>query len=191
VSDQVGAAVANVTVNARQVSTGTTVTAVTSDTGNYTIPQLRVGEYEVSIEHMGFKTFRRTGLTLEAAQTVRLDAQLEVGASTESVTVTAEAPLLHTESGTLVTNIKPSQIQNLPLMPVSTGFIRDPFALSNTVAGVLQTFVGTRVNGLGQTSIQYRLEGEVLGNNGAAGITPAAANGATLLWHIQWIAIGN
>lgn len=171
VVDQTGAAVANVTITATQVSTGTTVAGVSSETGNYTIPQLRVGEYSVTVEQTGFKKYIRSGLTLDAAQTLRLEIQLEVGATTESVTVTAEAPLLRTDSGTLVTNIKPAQIQSLPLMPISGGFIRDPFALSNTVAGVNQTFVGTRINGLGQSSIQYRLEGEILGQQGFAGIT--------------------
>ncbi|MEI9814217.1 MAG: carboxypeptidase regulatory-like domain-containing protein [Acidobacteriota bacterium] len=171
VTDQTGAVVANVTVTAKQVATGTTVTAVTSDTGNYTIPQLRVGDYEVSIEQTGFKAYLRSGITLSAAQTLRLDVALEVGATSDSVTVTSEASLLHMDSGTMVANLSPAQIQNLPLLPISTGFIRDPFALGNTVAGVLQTFTGTRVNGLGQSSIQYRLEGEVLGNQGFAGIT--------------------
>jgi hypothetical protein len=124
----------------------------------------------VTIEHAGFKAFRRSGLTLSAAQTLRMDAQLELGSTTDSITVSAEASMLHTEGGTLTANLVPSQIQNLPLLPVGT-FIRDPFALSNTVAGVLQTFVGTRVNGLGQNSIQYRLEGEVLGQVNFPGIT--------------------
>lgn len=171
ITDPTGAVVAGVTVSATQLATGTTVTAVTSDTGNYTIPQLRVGEYSVAIEQSGFKSYQRSGLTLSASQILRLDVTLELGATTESVTITADSSLLQTDSGTLATNLKPAQIQSLPLMNIGTGFIRDPFALSNTVAGVLQTFVGTRINGLGQSSIQYRLEGEVLGNQGFAGIT--------------------
>lgn len=171
VSDPSGAVVANVTVSATQNATGTTVTGLTSDTGNYTIPQLRVGEYTVVIEHAGFKKFERLGIVLSASQILRLDVTLELGSTAESVTVTADSSMLQMDSGTLVTNLKPSQIQNLPLLPVGT-FIRDPFALSNTVAGVLQTFTGTRVNGLGQTSIQYRLEGEILGEPGGQGTSP-------------------
>jgi hypothetical protein len=170
VTDQTGAVMANVEVKATQVATGAITTGVTTETGNYTLPQLRVGDYEITVEKSGFKTYKRGGVTLAASQALRLDVQLEVGATTESVTVTAESSLLKTESGTLVTNLAPSQIQALPLLPVGT-FIRDPFALSNTVAGVLQTFVGTRVNGLGQSTIQYRLEGEVLGQVSFPGIT--------------------
>jgi hypothetical protein len=170
VTDQTGAVLADVTVQAKQVDTGTMVTGATSATGAYTIPQLRVGEYEITIEHAGFKAYKRAGISLSISQILRLDVQMEVGSTSDSVTVTAEASLLKTDSGQMVTNLAPAQVQSLPLLPVGT-FIRDPFALSNTVAGVLQTFTGTRVNGLGQTSIQYRLEGEVLGQVSFAGIT--------------------
>jgi len=173
ITDQTGAVMSGVTVTAKQVATGTTVTAASSETGNYTIPQLRVGDYEISVEQAGFKTFRREGLSLSAAQTLRLDIQLEVGSTTESVTVTAEASLMKTDSGTLTTNITPRQIQNLPLLPVGT-FIRDPFSAGQTVAGLTWTSSGfgvSRVNGLPGAGVQYRLDGEVLGQLAAPTIT--------------------
>ncbi len=161
---------ADVNVQATQVATGTTLTAATSDTGNYNISQLRPGEYEIVIEKTGFKTYRRAGITLAAAQIQRLDVQLEVGSTTDSVTVTAEATLLQTDTGTLVKNITVASIQNLPLLPVGT-FVRDPFAIGNILPGVIQSFVATRVNGQGQNTIQYRLDGEILGQVSFAGIT--------------------
>ncbi len=173
ITDQTGAVMANVTVTAKQLATGAISTAASSETGNYTIPQLRVGEYEISIEQTGFKAFRREGLTLNAAQTLRLDIQMEVGSTTESVTVTAETSLMKTDSGTLTTNITPRQIQNLPLLPVGT-FIRDPFSVGQTVAGLTWTSSGfgvSRVNGLPGAGIQYRLDGEVLGQLAAPTIT--------------------
>jgi hypothetical protein len=142
VTDPTGAVIPDITVVATHLDSGTVVNGVTSATGNYTIPQLRVGNYNVVVEHAGFKTFRRGGIALLATQTLRLDISLEVGATSESVTVTAEASLLKTESGALSHNILPSSIQNLPLLPVGT-FIRDPFALANAVPGVLQNFVAT------------------------------------------------
>jgi hypothetical protein len=172
VTDPTGAVVPNVTVSATQVEAGTTVTAVTSEAGLYTIPQLRVGEYSVTVEQTGFKKFTRSGIILAASQSLRLDITLELGATTESVTITAESSLLKTDGGMINTNLVPAQIRNLPLLPVGT-FIRDPFALSNTIAGVQQTFVGTRINGLGQTSIQYRMDGEILGEpNGQGSVFP-------------------
>ena len=179
VTDQTGAALADTTVTALHVDSGFTATGNTSDTGNYSISQLLVGRYEITVERAGFKTFHRDGLTLSAAQSLRLDVIMEVGTATESVTVTAESSLLKTESGTLVHNITPAQIQALPLLPVS-GFIRDPFAMVQTLPGVVYTVPAPgslagptmRVNGLsGTTTNQYRLDGEVLGNIAAAGIT--------------------
>jgi hypothetical protein len=131
VTDQTGAVMAGVEVKATQLATGAVSVGVTTDTGNYALSQLRVGEYEIVVEKSGFKTYKREAISLNAAQTLRLDVQLEVGATTESVTVTAEATLLHTDSGTLTTNITPAQIRNLPLLPVGT-FIRDPFSIAQT-----------------------------------------------------------
>ncbi|MEO5923928.1 MAG: TonB-dependent receptor [Bryobacteraceae bacterium] len=170
VTDQTGAVMADVTVQATQVATGTTLEAATSATGNYTITPLRPGDYEVTVERAGFKTYKRAGITLAAAQILRLDVQLEVGATTDSVTVTAEATLLQTDTGTLVKNITVANIRNLPLLPVGT-FVRDPFAIGNILPGVIQNFVATRVNGQGQNTIQYRLDGEILGQVSFAGIT--------------------
>ncbi len=173
VTDQTGAVMADVNVQATQLATGAVSSAATSETGLFSIPQLRVGEYEVQIEKTGFKTFRRAGITLAASQTLRLDVQMEVGATTESVTVTAEATLLKTDSGTLGTNITTAQIRNLPLLPPGT-FIRDPFSVGQTVAGLTWTSQGfgvARVNGLPGANIQYRLDGEILGQRAAPTIT--------------------
>ena len=173
VTDPTGAVVANVPVKATHVETGTTIIGTTSDTGNYSIPQLPVGAYEITVQQPGFKAFHRTGLTLGSAQVLRLDVALEVGAASESVTVSAEASLVQTDSGTLIRNITPQQIQNLPVLPVGT-FIRDPLALAYTLPGsVNQSGSGfaPRMNGLPQASNQYRVDGEVVTNTGAATIT--------------------
>ena len=79
VTDPTGAVVADAPVKALHVDTGTTMTGTTSQTGLYTIPQLPVGRYEVTVAQPGFKTFRREGLTLSATQILRLDVTLEVG----------------------------------------------------------------------------------------------------------------
>ena len=59
----------------------------TTTAGNYTITQLPVGTYELSATASGFRNFVRSGITAAAAQTLRIDVSLEVGAATESVTV--------------------------------------------------------------------------------------------------------
>jgi len=175
ITDQTGAVLASASINAKHIETGTVLTGTSSATGNYTINQMPIGLYEITVEQAGFKTYRRDGMTLGSAQTLRLDVGMEVGATTESVTVTAESSQLKTESGTLVHNITPAQIQALPLLNVGAGtsFIRDPFQLSLTLPGVVSGGVGfsPRVNGLPAGSNQYRLDGEILGQQGFATIT--------------------
>ena len=101
VSDPAGAVIASAPIQAKNVQTGVLYEGATSTTGNYTIAQLPVGIYEVSVTVPGFKKYTRTGLEIEVAQTLRADITLEVGSSSESVTVTEAAPLLKTESGEL------------------------------------------------------------------------------------------
>src|SRR5271170_7215923 len=87
VSDPAGAVVAGAAIEARNVATGAVYPVATSNTGNYTIAQLPAGAYDVTVTVMGFKKFIRAGLTVEVAGTIRVDAALEVGAATESVTI--------------------------------------------------------------------------------------------------------
>src|ERR1700704_3076025 len=99
VTDPAGAVVPNTPVEVRNTDTNVAYPAQTTDTGAYTVPRLPPGPYSVSVGAAGFKKLTRTGMTVDAGQTLPLDLVLEVGSNTESVTVTAEATLLKTESG--------------------------------------------------------------------------------------------
>src|SRR4051812_24069589 len=68
ITDQTGAVVPNIPVKATHVDTGTVLQSTTSATGNYSIPQMPIGRYEISVEATGFKAFRRAGVNLAAAQ---------------------------------------------------------------------------------------------------------------------------
>jgi hypothetical protein len=174
VADQTGAVIANAPIEARHVDTGALFLAATTETGNYTIGQLPIGRYEVTVSAPGFKTFNRQGLNLAAAQVLRLDIPMEVGSTQESVTITADATLLKTESSAVVHNVTVSQMQRLPLMPVnggtgatsSSGF-RDPFAIALLIPGV-QYAASTDmiVNGTPDGTVQYRVDGQTAGNLG-------------------------
>jgi hypothetical protein len=174
VSDQTGSVVPGVAVRALHVDTGQTLAVTTSSTGNYSIPQMPIGAYEIMVEAAGFKTYKREGVSLSAAQVLRLDIGLEVGATTDSVTVTGEASLLKTETGAIAHNITVSQIQDLPIVPVNgaTGAIaafgfRDPYGLARLIPGVQYTANSQMViNGKGTATVQYRIEGQ---NSGLTG----------------------
>src|ERR1700674_1858586 len=98
VSDPAGAVIANAPIQAKNEGTGGLYQVVSTATGNYTLAELPAGNYEITATAPGFKKFIRQGLTIQVAQTLRIDIALEVGNATESVTVSAEAPLLKTES---------------------------------------------------------------------------------------------
>src|SRR5215472_12287162 len=81
VADPAGAVVASAPIEARNTETGILYQAETSTTGNYTLVQLPVGTYEVSVTVPGFKKYVRQNILVEVAQTARIDVALEVGAA--------------------------------------------------------------------------------------------------------------
>src|SRR5690348_4568474 len=99
VLDPAGAAVANAMVQATRVETGVNYPTTTTDKGDYTIGELPVGTYEVTVSVPGFKKYVRQNLQVQVALTLRIDATLQVGTASESITVTEAATLLNTESG--------------------------------------------------------------------------------------------
>lgn len=130
VVDPSGAAVANATVQARNIETNEMATATTESAGSYVLPFLRPGKYSMTIEAAGFKKSIREGLTLQVGQTAGIDITLEVGQLTEQVTVTAETPLLQTEKSDRGQVIDEQRVRELPLNA------RNPFMLSILSAGV-------------------------------------------------------
>jgi hypothetical protein len=192
VSDPAGAVVANAPIQARNIETGVVYPAATSTTGNYTIAQLPVGTYELSVAVQGFKKWIRPALTVEVAQILRVDAQLEVGASTESVTVTAEATLLDTETGDLRHTVTVERLDDLPVLGIGSGQagsagIRNPDAMIELVPGTLwQPNAEVRINGTPNNTQSFRIEGQDASNTGTPGV---AAQTQPSVDSIQEIAI--
>src|SRR5207237_8452161 len=83
-------------VTVRHVETRTTRTAQTDEDGNYSVPSLPVGQYEVDVQKTAFKQQVRSGITLAVGQQAVVNITLEVGNVEELVNVTAEAPLVNT-----------------------------------------------------------------------------------------------
>ena len=105
VSDPASAVVPGAKVTVKNTETGTVAETVTTPTGNYTLASLPAGAYELVVEAPGFKKSTQTGIQVQVAQTQRLDLALQVGSATESVTVSAEAPMMKTESAEQSINV--------------------------------------------------------------------------------------
>jgi hypothetical protein len=120
-TDQSGAPAPGVTVTATNQGTNVPYTGVSNEAGNYTITSVPVGTYVVKAELSGFKTPTTRPIQLEAKQIARLDFQLEVGALEDTVEVTAEAPVLQTESATVGEVISGTTVVALPLNGRNTG----------------------------------------------------------------------
>lgn len=115
VTDASGAVIPGVEVTATNVETGIKTTATSNHVGLYSILNLPVGRYAVSFNKQGFKMLERPAITLAVAQVAQLDVKLEVGATSETVTVTDDAPMLQTQTLDLGTNMKAAPIADLPL----------------------------------------------------------------------------
>lgn len=115
VTDPQGAAVANANVIVRNVDTGVVTRTVTTETGDYTVPLLNVGNYEVTVEAAGFKSASRSGIRLQINDRQRVDFQLEIGAQTERVTVTAEVAALRTDEASTGGVVEQRRLVELPL----------------------------------------------------------------------------
>ena len=111
--------IANAAIEAKNVATGAVYPVATSATGNYTIAQLPAGTYELTVTVAGFKKFIRTDQVVEVAGTLRVDATLQVGAASESVTVTGEATLLKTEGGEVSSNVSTQTLNDLPILTLT------------------------------------------------------------------------
>jgi hypothetical protein len=114
VTDSTGAVLPGVTVVAVNDATGNSFEGVTDGTGSFRIP-VRVGIYRVTAELQGFTTVLRTGIPLLVGQTINVDLEMKPSTIQETVTVTAEAPLIEVNTSALGGNIDPTQVQELPV----------------------------------------------------------------------------
>ena len=165
VTDPAGAVVANAAIEVTNTGTNVPYPTVTTDTGAYTVLRLPPGPYSVTVTAPGFKKSTRSGLTVDAGQTLPLDVRLEVGAASDSVTVTAEGTLLKTESGDMTHNVTLAQLDELPILGVGTANagsngIRNPYNSVIFLPGVSYfANFAMIVNGAPTNTAAYRIEG--------------------------------
>jgi hypothetical protein len=132
VTDPAGAPVPAASVTVTSVERNVTSTTATTESGRYLVQFLLPGSYTVTVEKAGFKKVLRDGIRLAASDRAGLDIRLEVGAVADSVTVTAEAPLLQTEGATRAALLEKNFIDNIP----TSG--RNLYQLHYTQPGVIK-----------------------------------------------------
>ncbi|MEZ5355495.1 MAG: TonB-dependent receptor [Bryobacteraceae bacterium] len=115
VTDETGAAVARARVTIRNTDTGETRQFDTGASGTYVVPQLNPGPYQITVENAGFRRFVQSGVVLQVGQRAQVDAVLSVGAVSESVEVSAQAPLVDATDASLGQVIENRKILDLPL----------------------------------------------------------------------------
>ncbi len=128
VHDQSGALIPAASVTITNMATNVAVHVTTNDAGEFTIPNLSPGSYLVRVEKQGFRPSEEKGLALDAAQTVRADATLQLGSSTQAIEVQASAISLQTEDAKSSVTLENKLVNDLPL--VVSGTVRTPFDLA-------------------------------------------------------------
>jgi len=153
VSDTFGAAVIGAQVSVMNVDTHDVRTVSTNQAGDYTVPVLQPGHYQVEVREKGFESEMHTGIVLDVDQTVRINTALTVGSSTQSVTVNATALSLDTDSAAVGQTISGEEISQLPLngRNFQDLMLLAPGAVNN--AGGEQTSYRIDISGTGISSV--------------------------------------
>lgn len=160
VTDSTGAVAPGVTVTATNVDTGVPTATVTNGDGIYSIPNLPPGRYSVEFKKDGFETVNEPNIVLESTQVAQLNSKLPVGATTQSVTVNAEAPVLDKETASVGTNMNGDVVTDLPLSIYNGGRFVENFAVAITPGySPISSPYGAVVNGGQWFTKDYTVDG--------------------------------
>ena len=165
VTDSSGAAVSGAKVAAINAGTNIRHESQADSSGVYTIPALVPGEYRLEVSQSGFKREVLSGIILQVAQEARVNATLQVGEVSESVTVASAAPLVNSENATVGSVISERRVLDLPLngrnfmqLTLLTGGI-DEGGASNAKGGILNRGFAPSAAGMPAAENNYLLDG--------------------------------
>jgi hypothetical protein len=155
VSDATGAVIPDATLIVQNVDTGVTNRTTSNGAGVYLFPSLVPGKYTLRAEKQSFKPFVYQAFELDIRATAKLDVHMEVGGTTETVEVQAEATQLNFSNANIGTVVQGKQILELPLQA------RSALDFLSTVGGVAQSTDGTfgNINGNRVGSVNISLDG--------------------------------
>jgi hypothetical protein len=184
VTDATGATIPGAVITVVQKGTNTSFKTTTSTSGDFTVPSLPVGSYQVRTERPSFKTNITDSVVVVAGGSVRMDVTLEVGQTQQSVEVTATAQLVQSENARISTSVSSVLVDSLPVQV--NGASRSPFDLASTTAEV--NSAGTFRIGGGNNTVGISLDGASLagdkigsdaGNGGAAAMNSPSVEALT------------
>jgi len=159
VTDAQAAVIAGAAVTVTNTGTNAPVRLTTNSSGYFEAPLLLPGVYSVTVEMQGFKRLVRSGITVGISEQLRVDLALEVGGTSESVTITAEAPMLDTSSVTTGRSMTHREVMDLPVLGNNITMLTR-FSPGVQVPGTTQFLVQGQVGG----GSQYNAAGGVGGN---------------------------
>lgn len=209
ITDQTGAAVAGATVTVTNTGTGVAVTTKSDSDGNYQVPQLVIGNYEVTADASGLQKEVAKGLVLLVGRTTVQNFRLKVAQASEVVTVEGQAPVIESSTITVGQTIEEKTVQNIPLngrhfvdlalltpgtvIPPSNGFLTAPLrgqgAFGIVTAGEREDTTNYMINGInlndmanGQVTFQPTIDtvSEFTINNQTPSAEYGRNSGATL-----------
>jgi len=168
VTDSSGRSVPNAKIEAENVATGTARQAMTDERGGFLISDLQQGVYKVTITAVSFAALVAQGVTVDANAVRRVDAQLQLAAVSQSVTVDASSAALQTDRADVSAEIRTTQITELPtngnaIRNFQSAFLLvpgyTPPASSHSEAGNPQAALATDVNGASYNNNNTRIDG--------------------------------
>jgi Carboxypeptidase regulatory-like domain/TonB dependent receptor len=159
ITDPADAAIAGAKVVVTELNTGAVRTTTSDGRGEYSVLQIPLGLYQVAVEANGFKQELRRGITLQVDQKAREDFRLQVGSATERVEVTAQVPVIETDSATIGQVVTNRQVTELPLN--GRDFSQLPLLAPSVVQApsVANTGSGISVGGARSTSNAFTIDG--------------------------------
>ena len=162
IEDTTGGALPGVSVEARQPDTGYSRVAVTDAQGIYRLTALPVGRYDVSVELSGFRKIDRQGIIINVGQIIDVNFNLEVATVAETITVTADSPLIQSSNSAVGGVVDIGRIEQLPLNG------RQFANLAATIPGVglgyhtdptKSTQYSPQINGGNGRNVNYQIDG--------------------------------
>jgi len=184
VTDPSGSVIANAKITARNSETSLVRSITTNEAGQYVLPDIHIGHYDVKAEATGFKAAEQKGIVLQVGDRARVDFQMQVGASSETITVEATPIRVQTDTGEVSNLITDQQLSQISTNGRSIYVLAGLTAgASSNITGLLNVPVGgdsnVSFNGLRPSHNIYLLDGgEDLDRGGSGNMSIAPSSDA-------------